>query len=190
MNKIIFLIKEQWNSYPKTLKVFLLKILFITIIWKLSYQLLLKPSRLIDIPLTNITTKTTISFLQPFYGNIITYNINNIIRKNEYYTAYILQDGKKIIGIADPCNGLELFMLYALFLLCMPIYKIRRLLVFLVFGIFVIFILNVLRCCAMFWLSASHNSLFDFAHHYLFKIIVYLVIFFGWVVYARKTEYE
>lgn len=190
MNNLRSLITKHWATYPNELKTFLFRILIITLIWKFSYHLLLKPKKIIDKPLTNITASACTAFLNTFYRDTITSDKNSLVAKNEYYTAYLVMKGKKIIGIADPCNGLELFTLYSLFLICIPPFKIKRFVVFLITGVCIVFILNVLRCCAMFWLSYTQNSFFDFAHHYLFKIIVYLAIFMGWVLYARKSNYE
>jgi len=190
MNKVLLQAKEYWVGFPKALKSFLVKALLLIIVWKAAYFLVLKPYRVIDKPLTNITTVCTIKFMQLWYPNstFSWFGSTPETRKDQYATA-IYKDDKRVLGVADPCNALELHILYLGFLVCLPTNG-KRLFAFAAGGIIIIFFLNVLRCSAMMQLSIQHSKFFDFAHHYFFKLIVYAAIFGGWVWYSKKVSHE
>jgi len=190
MTKILSQVKQYWLGFPKALKAFLVKAVLLIIIWKMAYFLVLKPYRILDKPLTNATTVCTIAFMQKFYPNstFSWFGSNPETKKDQYATA-IIKDNRRVLGIADPCNGLELHILYLGFLVCLPT-NWKRLLAFAAAGVVLIFILNVLRCSAMMQLSIEDSKFFDFAHHYFFKLIVYAAIFGGWVWYSKKLSYE
>jgi exosortase/archaeosortase family protein len=182
MSSTVNVIRKYWAEFPLLLRKFFIKALLLLLIWELSFQLYLKPHRTIDLPLTAITTATTVGFLRLFYEK------QSLSWENgEEGTAYILLNGQRTIGIADTCNGLELFILYVGFIICIPT-SFKRAAIFITLGIVVIFILNILRCSGMFWFNLHRKEWFDFAHHYAFKIIVYAAIFGGWVWYCRKIN--
>lgn len=186
MNSLIVQLKKHFSSIPPALIKFLTKAIVLIVVWKLAYHLYLKPNRFPDKILTQITASSTVGFIQLFNpGNTVSW-IENIPKNNfDFYTATVLINGRKVVGIADPCNALELYVLFIGFLICIPT-TVKRLLLFSIGGIAVIFILNMLRCSAMIWVNINHNQIFDFAHHYLFKLIVYAAIFGGWVWYCKK----
>lgn len=186
MSSTVILIKKYWAEFPPQLRRFVIKALLLIIIWKLSYHLYLQPHRTIDQPLTAITTATTVGVLNLFYKN---QELSWIDAKDNLSAAYINLDGRRSLGIGDGCNGLELFVLYAGFIFCMPT-NFKRAAIFIIAGIVGIFILNILRCCGMFWFSLHKKEWFDFAHHYAFKIIVYAAIFGAWVWYSRKINHN
>lgn len=160
------------------------KSLLIFVVWKLSYHLYLGPHKTIDRPLTNFTAKSTSYFVSFFEKkNTISWQIGNLPPANEFYKATIFFNGQRALGIADPCNALELFILFIGYLICFPA-TIKRFIIFTVFGCLVIFFLNIVRCSCMFWLNIYKSNWFHFAHHYAFKLIVYSVIFTGWYLYS------
>ena len=183
MLSTVNLVKKYWAEIPLLLKRFCIKVFLFLVIWLLSYHLYLKPHRTVDKPLTTITTATTVAFVSLFYEN------QELSWKDatDDSAANIFLDGKLALGIADGCNALELFILYASFIFCMPT-NFKRAAFFIIGGIIVIFILNILRCSGMLWMSLHKKEWFDFAHHYAFKLIVYAAIFGGWVWYCRKIN--
>jgi exosortase family protein XrtF len=185
MSSTVNLIKKYWAEFPPLLRRFCIKALLLILIWKLSYHLYIKPHRTIDKPLTAITTATTVGFLSLFYED----QELSWQDATDDSSAYIRLNGKRSLGIADGCNALELFILYAGFIICMPT-NFKRAALFIIAGIIGIFILNILRCSGMFWFGLHKKEWFDFAHHYTFKIIVYAAIFGAWVWYCRKIRYN
>jgi exosortase/archaeosortase family protein len=105
----------------------------------------------------------------------------------DLYCTFIIINGRRGVGIADPCNALELYVLYFGFLLCLPA-SYKRLLLFTIGGFLMIFCLNILRCVGLIYLNLYQNTWAGFAHHYLFKLIVYAAVFGGWVWYSKKLK--
>ena len=170
------------GNIPLPVQSFLKKALLIFIIWKLLYHLLLLPVRIPDQQLTNLTAATT-GFL---YNAVFNSHINFREEFNYGYKMRVIYiEKRRVIGIADGCNGLELYVLYLGFLLCIPT-TTKRLVAYAVLGIAGIYITNSLRCFGLAWLFLHNYSIANFAHHYLFKMIIYALIFFTWVRYSNK----
>lgn len=185
-----FSIIKKLDFIPRQIQRFLLKILIVFLIWKLSYHLYLRPHNTIDLPLTNITAKATAMVLHTFDKNN-TYTTVPVptTNKDSFYKVTIFKNGRKGLSIADPCNALELMVLFWGFIVCIPT-NAKRLLLFSIFGLIVVFALNVIRCMLMFQLNVSDHEWFDFAHHYGFKLVVYFAIFLIWVLYAKKVRVD
>ncbi|TAE07725.1 MAG: exosortase family protein XrtF, partial [Bacteroidetes bacterium] len=81
----------------------------------------------------------------------------------------------------------EVFVLYVGFIVCIPTTLLRQLL-FIVFGLLLLYTLNVGRVVALGQLHMHYKEFFDIAHHYIFKLIVYAVVFALWVWYAKKSD--
>ncbi len=169
---------------PPPVKKFLVRSLVIFIIWKLVYHLILFPIRLPDKQLTNITTYLTQQLLYINYADasITIEKIEQPLPRN-----IILLNNKKVVGLADGCNGLELYVLYIGFLLAFTAPK-KDVLIYSILGIAVIFILNTLRCYAITLLNIHGSSLSEVAHHYIFKLLIYGVMFFLWTKYTKIKE--
>ena len=171
--------KDAYNKVPRDVKKFLARGLIVFITWQLLYYLLLKPSRIPDQALDNITALTTAKVLSFFYPGA--FAVLNGLK------TVIVIGGKKALGIADPCNGLEIFVLYIAFLFCYPSNNRRRSL-FILIGLPVIFIMNIVRCCLLTWLNIKHNGWFDISHHYIFTSAMYLLVFYLWTLFSKKEK--
>ncbi|MCU0321692.1 MAG: exosortase/archaeosortase family protein [Chitinophagaceae bacterium] len=184
-------LKQYWNSFTPELKRFLITALVLIVVWKLSYHLYLKPHRIIDRPLTSLTAATTVKTLGFFFSSDQILSHKGIEPTNNFshYVEIILLNNNKVLGIADPCNALELFILYIGFLFCLYT-TLKRFVAFAILGIAAIFVINILRCCGMVWFGLHKQDWFDFAHHYLFTLIVYAAIFGLWVLYSKKNTHE
>jgi exosortase/archaeosortase family protein len=106
---------------------------------------------------------------------------NNLIEH-----LFILKENKSTISIADNCNGLELMILYTAFILIMP-GSYKRKIPFIIAGIPLLHIANLGRVIGLVGLHLQYPGLFDFAHHYLFKIMVYSISFGLWVWYLKPV---
>jgi exosortase/archaeosortase family protein len=183
--KIIGEIKKSYQSIPAEVKIFLKRALLVFIIWKLIYGFILFPLKFPDKQLTEFTAYGTAKMVGVFYPN---WNFSfkeevDPILKNYFVKIYANQ--KPIVGIADPCNALELYVLYIGFLICLPT-TVKRFIVFTIVGIALISILNILRCGGIALLNIHNNHVSEIAHHYVFKIIMYGLIFYGWILYSKK----
>lgn len=169
--------KSDYEKVPKPVRVFLIRALIIFIVWKAIYILLLQPDRTLDKPLTDITAMLTAKIFSWFSGNdtFITYGNKTILWSN----------GKRVLAIMDGCNGLELFVVYIGFLLSMPV-GMKKFWTYAILGCVTIFVLNIMRCVGLTWLISAHKQYADFAHHYLFKLVIYGFIFYCWVRYSKN----
>ncbi len=179
------------SDLPKNVKDFLKRALFIFIIWKLTYHLLLFPIRVPDRQLTNLTAYSTTLVYTLLMKNSVAYQREEIkppLAKGQNPTkmTVIYVNDKRSVGIADGCNGLELYVLYSGFLLCFPFTLVRKI-TFILIGIISIFVLNTFRCFGLTYLFVNDYPFADFAHHYLFKIVIYAIIFFTWTQYVRPV---
>ena len=187
-------IKTTWQSIPAELKSFLKRAVFIFIVWKMLYHLFLFNGRIIDKPLTDFSAKTTVWVMQMFYPTsqfIIKEKAlhDPELLKDLIYFDFIYKDAHTIVGIADTCNALELYVLYLGFIIAFPGTWIRKLF-FSIIGIIAIFISNIIRLSALSVMNMTKMNAIDLAHHYIFKLIVYSLIFVLWMAYTGKRKDE
>ena len=183
------------KGIPSSVLVFIGKGLLLFIIWKLLYLSWLQPKRILDDPLTTSVGVATTAGLNLFSGGD-TYTVlkvpdtasadvgGAVTRVMEIY----LNKGETL-KIADPCNGLELMVLYAGFLLCFPGVP-RRKAVFILFGWILIVVMNILRCMLLVLIFVHWRKYLDFSHHFVFTFIVYLVIFGLWYRFTKKQVWQ
>lgn len=182
----------KWQQVPAAVKHFLLKGVIMLVVWKVLYLGILMPTRLIDAPLTSAVGKITVWGL-----NAVTHP-NDYIAKNELgreldldvNARSVMQEsiyfnGSKVAGVYDSCNALELMVLYAGFILCIPAPSKRKWL-FIPGGIAVIFVVNILRCIGVVYAIRYYPQHADFIHHYVFELVVYATIIALWLAFANK----
>jgi exosortase/archaeosortase family protein len=187
-NVPVFL-KEQISEIPKPIRKFALNCLLIFIIWQTVYVFLLEPKRIIDKPLTELVGNLTKEGLQLIYpsSNFTTQNIKNLFFtdieiSSELYTVFM--GNQKLIGIADSCNGLNLYILFIGFIIAFP-NTFKRKISFGIYGFIIVFGVNVLRCIGLGMVQIHYPHFMVYAHHYIFKIITYGVVFFLWIKFAK-----
>lgn len=195
-NSILKYYQSYLNETPATIRAFLRNALIVFAVWKLVYLLFLLDARVLDRPLTNQVGHGTTWFLNhctPLEGFSAT-----AIKKQSFFegqiqfseVSQIRQDGKDILLIADGCNGLELMVLFVGFILCFPSSIIKKI-IFIIFGTFIIEIANILRCGGLVFLKRYYDyDLFQFAHHYGFKITLYGIIFIIWIIFTKNIKFR
>lgn len=179
------------NNIPLPIRLFLGKALLFFILWKVIYSFFLFDSQLLDKVLTKHVgdasafvlnnsgfmsgfTSVTENFDSTYAGE----DLNNQI-------SAIYHNGYKVLHIANVCNGLELIVLYIGFIVCMPS-SFKRKTLYIIIGVLILDLINIFRCVGLIYLSEYFEAYFDFAHHYLFKAIVYLCTFLMWIKFSRK----
>ena len=189
--------KQKWNTIPLEVRKFLGRGAILFIVWKLLFHLALQPAQWPDAPLVKAIAQQTSTVLNTLHGEkLYSYSIVNkshTIRENKneklYHgtSGYILKHQKPVLLIVPNCNGLELMVLFAGFIVSFPGRWQRKLWV-IPAGIVIIHLVNVLRSAALVSMHAgSLKTYFNFAHHYLFSLTIYLIIFLLWAWYV-KTE--
>lgn len=183
-------VKKIWLELPSLVRVFLMRSLVIFFVWKLSYHLYLKPHRILDKPLTHLVAKQTSFVLSKLYSNYTFRTISYIPNNNvDFYYELILKDSAKCIAIVDPCNALELIILNIGFLLAIPLKERKiKLILFLIAGTLLIHFFNVLRCSAIAYLNIEKSWSTEVAHHYIFKTLMYVLIFAGWMLFVKDEK--
>jgi exosortase/archaeosortase family protein len=189
---------KSGNIPPEVLQ-FLWKALALFIGWKLLYSFVLSPRDMPDAFLTRQLGNGTSIAMNWFYQTD-----DFQPRHTERYEKYgsdsllltttmvqckncTLENGRKIInvlGIYRACNGLELMILYAGFILCFTGSFSRKLL-YIIGGIVALYLLNVFRCMVLGYVVLEHAKHFDIAHKYFFNTIVYALTFMLWVFYVK-----
>jgi len=101
------------------------------------------------------------------------------------YGHNIFINGYNVMRVARACNGLELMVLYVGFLMCVPT-NAKRFWTFFITGPIIITFLNVIRCIVLGVMFYNGHQFADFAHHYVFKLVIYAAIFYMWVLYSKK----
>ncbi len=183
-------VKDLKIKLPLSVKWFCIKIALLFTAWQLLYLFVLLPARIPDKQITIATaagTSKVLNWLYP-HDDLRYKPAESAIPMNTMVAVYI--NRQKVIGIADGCNAFELQVLFIGILL--SISRIRPLtILYILVGVPLITVCNILRCSLIGWLNINqHISLSNFAHHYLFKILIYGLIFYMWKLYAEnKSDY-
>lgn len=168
-------IKNIINRIPENIRPFVLRGAILLIAWELLYTFILRPIHIPDDQLTYIVQYGGMEVLKWFYADV------------QADGNTIILNGVESVDIARQCNGLELIVLYLGFLFCVPS-SFKKMLAYGVIGTLVIYTLNIFRTAALAAMFEQSHEMADFAHHYLFKIIIYAVVFLGWVLYLKKPK--
>ena len=164
---------------------FFLKLLALVSLWFVFYALILRPGRIIDRPLTNFITNAAahaINVVSPNTAPLSWYE--EPVHKDR---NFIIKEGKKVLGIHDACNGIDLMFIYIGIIVLLP-YSLKRKLLFSIGGIAAIILANIIRVCSLYYIYRYHTAAFEFSHHYVFTILMYVLIFYGWVLFIKKDK--
>ncbi len=157
----------------RILKKFGLRSLIVFIIWLIVYHSFIIPDGRINQFLTGTVITGTLSGLK-LLGH-------NSVREDNY----VLIDNEPVVLVADNCNGLELFVLYAGFILCFP-GRIGFKLIFIPAGISLIYGINVLREIVLALNYKFFRETFEFNHKYTYVLIVYIFVFILWRIWIKR----
>ncbi len=178
-------IRNLAGEVPREARLFLLKGIVLLLGWNLLYSFVLEPHHLIDPLLTKITGAGTYALTRQLFAGHWVRMVPGINQLG--FGEAIQLDHQPTIIIFSGCNGLELFVLYAGFICCIPI-SFKRMVIFIFSGVALIYVLNVIRCTALVYLKYHHFKSFDIAHHYIFQYTVYLIIFLIWERYFKTLK--
>jgi len=182
---------SYWKQVPETIRKFLVRGLFLFFIWKAFYIFYVGPKGTWNETLTQATGRQTVAMMNALRNT----DRFTALKERTYlgsgeerqfgsmYKSTLQYDGVTFLYIYDSCNGLELLVLYAGFLLCYPAHWLKKS-VFLAAGLPFIFFINVIRCSALAHVQILRPEFLDFAHHYLFKVVVYMSILLLWWLFS------
>ena len=188
------LLGKYLKSIPAEVKLFLLKAVLLFVFWKVIYLCFLTPGPTHISPFTynvgELTAKGLNLFTQSHsYRSKTEMGIDQDFN---YKPIHVLQQSvyflnNKLVGIYDGCNALDLFVLYAGFIICMPA-PIKKRIFFIVGGTALIFIVNILRCMGITFMIQYYPRQANFAHHFVFVFIVYALIIALWLIFANNIK--
>lgn len=188
---------EKLNSFlsdiPKPIRLFLAKALLFFVVWKIIYIGFLLKSKVVDHQLTTHIGNACVEILNNWTsmsGFRAVREAKSSIYEGETTTeiaSLILHNDKRVLYIADLCNGLELIALYIGFIVCMPSSFWRKVR-YIIIGVIILDVVNIARCIGLIYLQEYYEYYFDIAHKYIFNITVYSVTFILWVIYTRKIH--
>ena len=163
---------------------FFINLFILFSIWFVAYALILRPPRILDRPLTNFITNAVVGCF-----NVLSPAAQTITWKEipGGSGAELVQNGKSVFGIWDVCNGIDLMFIYVGILVLLP-YPLKRKIIFSIGGIIVIIIANIFRVTALYFINIYQQSAFYFSHHYVFTILMYILIFYGWLLFIKTTK--
>ncbi|MEC5164605.1 exosortase/archaeosortase family protein [Flavobacterium sp. PL11] len=189
------IIVQELEHFPKSIRVFILKAALLSIFWQCLYNFVLYEPRTIDQPLTDFVGKSSAWVLNQLYQSD-DFHAQFLITKNQIEgqsfvgkTSHIYFQERVVMRIADVCNGLQLLVLYLLFIIALPA-TLKRKLLFGFYGLVIIHLVNIFRCAGLVAILLHYNTYFDIAHHFIFKIMVYFSIFILWYYFAKGVTFK
>ena len=174
-------------------RLFLGKALLFFIIWRVVYSVFMVDSQFVDINLTRHVAEASTFLLNNlgFMDGVTTRTQKKTIvfegEETSNQISLIYHHNKNVLYIAHGCNGLQLMVLYVGFIVCMPS-RFWRKFKYIVIGVMVIDLINIFRCIGLIYLQEYFELYFDFAHHFLFKALVYTATFLMWITFAKKIK--
>lgn len=186
-------LKTLLSDIPTPIRLFLGKALLFFVVWKIVYIGFLLESKVLDHALTTHIGDACVEILNNWTsmsGFRAVRESKTSIYEGESTTeiaSLILHNDKRVLYIADLCNGLELIALYIGFTVCMPSSFWRKVR-YIIIGVIILDLVNISRCIGLIYLQEYYEYYFDIAHKYIFNVTVYSVTFLLWVIYTRKIR--
>jgi exosortase family protein XrtF len=150
------------------------------LLWFLSYEFYLKPKTIPDRYLTNVLTRSVCVIIE---ATGKTCHYKDARTPGDTY-IFIAPRERQVIRIGNSCNGLELFVLFILFIVAYPgkwSYKIP----FIFAGLGLIYIINSFRTYWLTIMAYYKYPHYDLFHRYIFIVLVYGIVFGLWMMWAN-----
>jgi exosortase/archaeosortase family protein len=149
-------------------------------VWLVLFEMLIKPWGMLD----KIITENISYFIclgLDILGHHAHFNIAHHIGET---FIYIKPDTHPLIRVGASCNGLELLVLFTIFIICYP-GKLTHKLWFIPIGLFLIHLSNIIRNLILTLMVLNQSSWFDLFHRYVFIFLIYGFIFYLWMKWAN-----
>lgn len=156
---------------------FIIKALFIFVIWYLLYELWLLPDGRLDLWLSLNIIGNSAGLLEWLGYDVFV--VNRIIGISEFSG----------IEIADGCNGIAAMGLFLGFILAYP-GKWSDRISYMIMGMGLIYLVNILRVVTLTITQVQWPQFFNFTHDYSTTGIFYIVIFILWMVWVNYSDAE
>lgn len=161
----------------KAMVLFVIKAVLLYIFWFISYDYFIAPNQKVDQYL-NYRVATDAGYVLDILG------YEGSTQPGNAQTLVCIQN-EAVVGVGNPCNGLELFVLFAGFIICFPgTWKNKWW--YIIIGSVIIHFFNVLRTVALSLIQFKAPEYLDFNHHYTFTTLVYSIIFILWIFWTNR----
>jgi exosortase family protein XrtF len=169
------------NLLKNAVTLFLAKAFILYIGWYSFYEFYLKDHTRFDrIIIDNVIT------ISAFLLKVLGYElIPNPHPEDPIRTIGI--DGTHGVWVGDPCNGISIFGLFAIFIVAYPGKWLHKLW-FIPLGIISIHLANAIRIAALAIIVDIDVSLLEFNHNYTFTIFVYSIVILLWYWWIAKLS--
>ena len=164
---------------------FLVLFIPLVIIWFISYHLIY------GITFTNVEHDILTSFSAilakqaNFLLELLGFETSVEIHGDMVVSKILKYQYQHGVWIGEPCNGIKIFGVFSIFILCLGSRWIYKLL-FIPVGIFILHLLNVMRVASLTYIAAVNPSILDFNHNITFQIIIYSAMLLLWLFFIRK----
>jgi len=99
----------------------------------------------------------------------------------------ILKNEKKIIGVYEGCNSLNVMIVFVAFVAAFK-GRPKQVAWFVPLGLVIIYLANLVRVGLLYFVAAYWSHYFYYFHKYLFTAIIYLIVFVLWLWWMRLTH--
>jgi exosortase/archaeosortase family protein len=96
-------------------------------------------------------------------------------------------DNVPTLYVCTPCSGLDFVLLLGILIISFPATSTSRI-VFWIYGLLTIFVLNVFRISTLAIVHRFWFSVFEINHHLIFNLIVYGIICFLFLNWAKQNQ--
>jgi len=174
---------KKWKSLSP-LQQFAVKGALLFVLWHGLYSLHFEPKGTLDQPLTQWVTQGATTLF-----NAVGVEAHYVLEvKDDPNKGMLLYLGERpSVGVGNPCNGLEVMVLFIGFVLLAP-GSWKRKWWFLLLGLSIIYLANAVRVMVLGITFLESPSSFDFHHKYTYKIAVYGVVVLLWMWWVEKLS--
>ena len=163
---------------------FLFRASIVFLLWFVFYYILQVDKHTINKPLSQLVVEQTTWLLSFFDAN---YHLS-IEQRGKYILHTVCYDTKCLVGVGRGCNALELFVLFAGFIMAFP-GAVKNKVWYISAGILLIHVLNICRVAALAVIQFKAPQYLDFNHKYTFTFLVYGVIFILWIIWVKRYSH-
>jgi exosortase family protein XrtF len=171
------LLKPKKNKMLRFVLIFGLSMIF----WFIAYELYLKQLSIPDKYLTKALSQH-VCMITEWTGKTCSYTDANKPGETYIFIEPLL---RQTIRIGNSCNGLEIYIIFVLFIIAYPgrwQYKFP----YIFGGLTIIYSINVLRTYWLTMMAYYKYPHYDIFHRYVFIVLVYGLVFSLWMIWANK----
>jgi len=170
---------------------FLITFIPLITIWYFTYHYLYKIDVLLNLDSDLLTAFSKILSSQSnFILSIFNFQTSSEIQGNIVVAKIIGFPYSHGVWIGEPCNGIKVFGLFAIFILSFKGNSIRKI-IFITIGILIIHFLNIVRIALLTYISAVNPYILDFNHNVTFQLLIYgsmLALWYAWIIKFSKVK--